>query len=130
MTETRYTFKKSERLCSKKIIDQVFGDKNARKISNFPLIIIYKQIPLQGNSPVQILISVGKKYSKKAVERNKVKRQLRELYRINKHNLYLKLINNNMQLALLLLFVGREKFSFQELKVKFEELFEHLIKAV
>lgn len=77
----RHTFPKSERLCSKKVIDELFlgGHKS---YSAYPLRVIFMERQEPG---VQILISVSKRRFKHAVDRNRVKRQIREAYRLNKH---------------------------------------------
>lgn len=76
----RRTFRKSERLCSKKVIDALFASGN-KSFSAFPLRVVYMERP----EPVsQVLISVSKRHFKHAVDRNCVKRQIREAYRLNK----------------------------------------------
>lgn len=76
----RRTFRKSERLCSKKVIDALFAGGN-KSFSAFPLRVVYMERP----EPVsQVLVSVSKRHFKHAVDRNRVKRQIREAYRLNK----------------------------------------------
>lgn len=132
MTDQNYSFTKAERLCSKKLIDSLFSnkDRHENKIYVSPFIAIWDEIELSSKYPAQVLISVGKKYSKKAVDRNKVKRQIRELYRLNKHLLYNKLDSKNKQIALLLLFAGKNNLSYSYLKFQFEKLLDNIIKTI
>ena len=82
-----FTFKKAERINSQLVIDKLFGGGNTA-MSVFPLRAIYMTEPLQdAPSPVRILVSVPKKRFKHAVDRNRMKRQVREAYRLNKHEL-------------------------------------------
>jgi ribonuclease P protein component len=76
------TFPKAERLCSKNLIDQLFSQ--GKSIKQYPLTIIYAHSALDAAWP-QILISVSKRKFKRANKRNRVKRVIREIYRLNKH---------------------------------------------
>ncbi len=98
MVETlRATFPKAERLCSKKRIDTLFSG-SSRSLSAFPLRAVYA---LQGDakSPVQILTSVSKRHLRHAVDRNRVKRLIRETYRLNKSVLYDSLGDHSIAIA-------------------------------
>lgn len=78
-----YTFRKEERLCSKKLIGQLFSKGSSFNL--YPLRFIYVLSPESSGSTPQVLISVSKKHYKRAVDRNRIKRQIREAYRLNKH---------------------------------------------
>ena len=85
MEERRYTFSKAERLCSKKLIERLFSGGN-KSFPAFPLRVVYMSLSAdESEADVSILISVPKKRFKHAVDRNRVKRQVREAYRLNKH---------------------------------------------
>lgn len=84
----RKTLRKEERICSKKHIDQLFNGGTARSMSSFPLRVVYDTVARPGSdaSPqAAILISVPKRHFHHAVDRNRVKRQVREAYRQNRH---------------------------------------------
>ncbi|MCD8202783.1 MAG: ribonuclease P protein component [Prevotella sp.] len=87
--QSSLTFKKEERICSRKLIEQLFGGGCSRALTAFPIRLVYmKTETCEGKPPVQVLISVSKRHFKRAVKRNRVKRQLREAYRKNKFLLY------------------------------------------
>lgn len=80
-----FTFKKNERMTSKLLMEQLFGSKEARAVTAFPLRAVFLEVDHRpGDAVVQVLFSVSKRHFKHAVDRNRVKRQLREAYRHNK----------------------------------------------
>ena len=84
-----FSFRKSERIHSLKQIDELFGGGKSRALSAFPIRVVYRYVHrLPTETPFQVLISVPKRNLKHAVDRNRVKRQLREAYRLNKHLLF------------------------------------------
>lgn len=79
------TFRKKERIVSNLLIETLFEKGNSQSLAAYPLRAVFlKKERQQGNAPVQILISVPKKRFKHAVDRNRVKRQIRESYRLHK----------------------------------------------
>lgn len=89
MPETgKYTFRKNERLCSLKLTETLFNGGGSHSMVAFPIRLVYTETaPPDGNAPVSLLISVPKKRFKHAVKRNRVKRQLREAFRLHKASL-------------------------------------------
>ncbi|MBQ8467466.1 MAG: ribonuclease P protein component [Prevotella sp.] len=84
---TDYSFKKCERIVSQKEIDLLFSDKGSHSLVAFPVRAVYRitsNIKPQ-TSNIKLLLSVPKKRFKHAVDRNRVKRQLREAYRHHRH---------------------------------------------
>ena len=85
----RSTFRKRERIASLKMIETLFGGGCSQSVAAFPLRAVYMLTERQtGDAPVQLLISVPKKRFKHAVDRNRVKRQIREAFRQHKDLLY------------------------------------------
>lgn len=122
----RATFTKSERLCSKKIMEELFASGKSFIIS--PFRVIWDNQELNSAYPVQVAISVPKRNVKKAVERNRLKRQIREAYRLNKLPLYKKLTVDNKQCALMLIFTGKELVNYNETENKIKTIIQRLIR--
>lgn len=82
-----YTLGKEERICSKKLIEKLFKGGRSKSMVAYPLRVVYAQkADDDGESaPAQMLVSVSKRHFKHAVDRNRVKRQVREAYRKHKH---------------------------------------------
>ena len=84
MTEpVKKTFPKKEHLSSLLVIDKLFAG-GSKSLAVFPLRAVYMPVENAGLPEVSVLISVSKKRFKRAVKRNRVKRQIREAYRKNK----------------------------------------------
>ena len=108
------SFTKEERLCRKKLIEQLFREGSSFNL--YPLRFIFvKQSPPAAIVP-QVLISVSKRNFKKAVDRNRLKRQIREAYRQNKSIL---LLDGQSPLQLLgILYIAKEKKPFKIIQKK------------
>lgn len=106
--------RKGERLCSKKLIDTLFGTGGSHAMTAFPLKAVYRLIDNKTEtsvskeaiveSKVQVLVSVPKKHFKRAVKRNRVKRQVREAYRKHKSFVTLR-VNEQTEKQLLIAFI-------------------------
>ena len=106
--------RKGERLCSKKFIDTLFGTGGSHAMTAFPLKAVYRLIDCKSETSVskeaivelnvQVLISVPKKHFKRAVKRNRVKRQVREAYRKHKSFVTLR-VNEQTDKQLLIAFI-------------------------
>ncbi|MBA3648603.1 MAG: ribonuclease P protein component [Chitinophagales bacterium] len=106
----RRTLSKKERLHSKKLIDELFSDSSSFYF--YPFKINYLKKSENAQFSVQVLISVSKKNFKRAVDRNSIKRRVREAYRINKQLLYSSLKKNNQQLLIGYIYVSRKMEPF------------------
>lgn len=123
-----YRFNKSERLCSKKLIERLFAGGN-KSFPAFPIRIVYMYLkPEENEADVSILISVPKKRFKHAVKRNHVKRQIREAYRLNKHILLdaLQTEASNNKLALAFIWLDNKIHSTEEVEYKVKKLLYHI----
>ena len=120
-TSPRNTFKKSERLCSRILIDCLFqGD--SRSVSAFPIRAVFT--PSEEVSGVSILISVPKKRFHHAVDRNRVKRQIREAYRKHKHALTTQMQAANRGLLMAFIYVSDKIESSDHIEKRMERLLE------
>ena len=128
MEERRYTLDKSERLCSKKLIERLFGGRN-KSFPAFPLRVVYMPLaPEENTADASILISVPKKRFKHAVKRNQVKRQVREAYRHNKHILLdaLKAQVTPTSIILAFIWLDNKIHSTEEVAYKVKKLLKHI----
>ena len=116
--ESSFTLKKGERLKRRKIIGRMFN-REGSSFSVFPLRIIWLKTPLDCPYPAQFTISVSKRNFSKAVYRNRIRRLLREVYRLNKHSFY-DSIPEGEQYAVMLLYVGKKMPKFLDLDHKFK----------
>jgi ribonuclease P protein component len=98
------TFKKPERLCSKKAIEALF--ERGKSFYIFPFQVVWLESPLEINFPSQVAFSVSKKSFKRAVKRNLIKRRIRESYRRNKHTLYRFLESANKKIIFIIIYKG------------------------
>ena len=114
------TLHKSERLDKKKVIDKMFSG-GARSFSVFPLRAVYMSVEQQ-EVPVSILISVPKKRFKRAVKRNRVKRQIREAYRKNKGPLWQVLQEKGLGLTIAFIYLSDELCRTEEIEEKVKVL--------
>lgn len=109
------TFTRAERLKSRKIIGKLFS--HGQSFGAYPLRVVFAETENNTDEAlVQVTFSVPKKRFKKAVERNKIKRKIREAYRLKKHKLYRKLEGREQQLALMFIYTGKELFDYAEIE--------------
>ena len=129
MTTASFTFRKDERLSYKRHIDELFQEGTSFNIS--PLRIIYMVNTSLPEAGVKLMISVPKKKIKRAVDRNRIKRLIREAYRLNKHLLYTMLNNYSVNLYVGIIFTGNNiPGGYRELEKTVIICLERLGKAV
>jgi ribonuclease P protein component len=124
----RYTFGKDERLKREQHIETLF--RSGKAFSVFPLRAIWRPVPRNAEpSPVRIGFSVPKKKFRKAVSRNRIRRLMREAWRLNKHALYASL-PPDMQLHLFLIFTDVTEPDFDTVHGALLQCISRLQKAV
>ncbi|NOX48351.1 MAG: ribonuclease P protein component [Chlorobi bacterium] len=111
-----HTFKKGERLSRKKTIEQLFSKGKKFYVPGFK--VVWLPYPLEDGFPAQILISVSKRSFKHAVDRNLLKRRIREAWRQNKGDFYNYLTDKNTSCALSVIYLSKEIDSYQEIEQK------------
>ncbi|WP_430411008.1 ribonuclease P protein component [Kordia sp.] len=117
-----YSFPKEEKLKSKKCIDQLFSE--GKSVSKFPLKLIYTATELPKNVPIQAGVSVTKRRFKKAVTRNRIKRLLREAYRLHKNDVFNTI---STSYAFMFLYIGRREPTFEEIETSMVRLLEKFL---
>jgi len=112
----RYTLKKKERLHLKRDVDALFA--SSRGFIAYPLRVLVHYRPLEEGEQagVAILVVVAKKYHKRANKRNRIKRLIRETYRLNKYALQTLATERGLRIHLGLLSVAKELPNYSEVE--------------
>lgn len=106
-------FPKSEKLCNVRIINQLFAIRKSEFVYPFKIVYLREQKEI-ASKPPQILISVSKRNFKKAVTRNRIKRQIREIYRKNRKDIFTEQTFVPHYLAIIFIAKKQESFGFME----------------
>ena len=122
-----FTFRKEERLCSRKDIEALILKGSSSFL--FPFKIHWKSYT-DKESTVKIAFAVPKKRFKRANKRNTIKRRIREAYRLNKHILTDPLLLKNIQLNLLLVYISNEVMNSQDLEKKIKNALEFILAEI
>lgn len=121
----KYTLGKQERLKSKKLIDKLY--KEGSSVKAFPLRMVFLQTEHTSDYPAQIGVSVAKRNFKKAPDRNRLKRLMRESYRLQKEIVY-----NNLEVpyVFMISYLGKEEKDYEEIYAKMNKLLNLFIKEI
>jgi ribonuclease P protein component, eubacterial len=120
---------KAERLNSKNTIDELFSGNN-KSFSAYPLRVVYMPVEKKEYALASILISVPKKRFKRAVKRNKVKRQIREGYRKNKHELLNVLKEKEFGLAIAFIYLSNEIQPTEAIEETIKKILNKIIEKI
>ena len=118
----KYTLGKEERLKSKKLIEKLY--KNGSSVKAFPLRMIFLQTDHTSKFPAQVGVSVPKRNFKLAVDRNRIKRLMRESYRLQKEIVYKNL---DLPYIFMISYIGKEEWTYEELFPKMEKLLTRFV---
>lgn len=119
------TYKKIEKLKSKKLITQLFAE--GKSVSAYPLRLVYLKTEFTDGAVIKTGVSVPKRQFKKAVDRIRIKRLLREAYRLNKAH-YIS--NTSINFAFMILYIGKDGTTFEEVNSKMKHLFTLFLKKI
>jgi ribonuclease P protein component len=113
----KFTFGKQEKLKSRKLIEKLFDE--GKSVKKFPVRLVYLQSSHTSDFPVQAAFSVPKRNFKRAVDRNRIKRLLREAYRHQKNTLYDEL---QKPYIFMFTFIGKKEPTYLEAQQKIQEV--------
>jgi len=120
-----YTFKKEERLCNKRLIDELFHNGSSFLCYPFKISWLFKDF--EGPFPAQVVFSVPKRRFGNAVDRNLIKRRTREAYRLHKQeHLYNLLATSGKKIVLSLGYIGKEIAPYDLAEKKMLKLLKQL----
>jgi len=120
-----HTFPKSERLASHTVIDEIFS--TGKELKKFPFLLKYIYSTEKQENPTQIVISVPKRKAKHAVDRNRLRRQIKEAYRLNKSEFQTYFEKSGTSVVLFLIYTGKEKEEYAFLEEKLKLILKELI---
>lgn len=120
----RNTFKKEEKLKKNKLIGELFT--SGKVINAYPIKLIYLQIEHDSPFKIQAGVTVSVRNFKKAVERNKIKRLLREVYRKNKQLIYQS--KHTKKHIFMFIYVGKKEEKYALLENKMKQIIQLFLK--
>ncbi len=126
MTAHNNTYPRNEKLKSRKLIQQLFAE--GKFVTASPIKCFYLANPSELSETLQTGVGASARNFKKAVHRNRIKRLLREAYRLNNQSLHQKLEEKKIRLALFILFIGKELPTQPAIEVAVQTALEKLRK--
>ncbi|MTE27161.1 ribonuclease P protein component [Winogradskyella ouciana] len=118
----RFQYSKKDKLKSKKLIEHLFNE--GKSVTVYPLRLIYLKTDYKDGSKLKTGVSVSKRLHKTAVARNRIKRLLREAYRLNKP-LYFN--NSSTSYAFMILYLSKDGTTFDKLNDSIKLLFKKFL---
>jgi len=122
---TNFTYSRAEKLKSKKLFEKLFAEGSS--VTNYPLRLIYVKTDLKDQVQIKAGVSVSKRRFKNATQRNRIKRVLREAYRLNKSVIF---NNSKDKYALLILYLGKEMPVSKEINAATVALLQKFVKKI
>ena len=123
-----FSYNKFEKLKSRKQIEMLFAQ--GKSISSFPVKVFYLPVDHTPVHPVQVGVGVSARNFKKAVDRNTIKRRMREAYRLHKLPLQKHLMANQKSVAVFILWIDKQLPTTETLKDLMPTVIEKLIKQL
>jgi len=129
MQKQRFKFQKEEKLKHRKEIDRLFEE--GRSFHQYPIrwVWVPASETIESPFPVQVSISVSKRKFKLAVDRNRIKRLIREAWRLNKHQLYEK-VENGERYSIMLIYTAKEEVSVRYIENKLRKGMKIFLKNI
>ena len=126
--QSRNTYNKPEKLKSRKLIDQLFA--KGKSFGVFPLKVFYMESASGKGEAIQAGVGVSSRNFRKAVDRNRIKRLLREVYRLNKTLIHEPVTTQEKKLSVFFLYTGKELPEFALLNDKMRKALEKLAATI
>ncbi|SDR73692.1 ribonuclease P protein component [Formosa sp. Hel1_31_208] len=120
-----FSYPKKEKLKSQKLIEKLFSE--GKSIGAYPLRIVYLKSNFEDDTRFKTGVSVSKRNFKNAVDRNHIKRLLREAYRLNKAVYFNNILSSY---ALMILYIGKDGTDFESINTKMKDLLDAFSKKV
>jgi len=121
----RYTLGKEEKLKGRKLIEQLFAE--GQRVKSFPIQLIYFKNLKEAEATVKVGFSVPKRNIKLAVNRNRIKRVLREVYRKNKHIFSSQL---KEPYVFMFIYMAKEEINYAELELTITKLCDKFLTKI
>ncbi len=118
----KFTLGKEERLKSRKLVGELY--EQGKSIKVYPLRMVYIQTNHTSNYPAQVGVSVPKRNFKRAVDRNRIKRLLRESYRKEKYTVY---SNAKQPYVFMISYLAKEEWKYEDIAQKMKKLLTRFI---
>ena len=123
-----FSYGKTEKLKSRKLIEELFA--GGKQFSVFPLKVTFKIVKEPLDFPVKAGVTVSGRNFKKAVQRNRIKRILREAYRTEKLPLHEAAETGNKQIAFFIIYIDKALPEYLHIKNKMTLVIRRLIKEL
>ncbi len=123
-----FSYSAKEKLKSRKLLDELFA--SGKSFSVFPVKVIYKEVADTIDFPVKVGVGVSSRHFKKAVDRNRIKRLLRESYRLHKQPVLDFTVKHNKKIIVFLLCIDRVLPDQAILHTKMPLIIDKLIKLL
>ena len=134
MTISKYSLPQAERINSKKQIDRLFRGGGSKAMTASPLRVVYmaEERGEETREPLaQMMVSVAKRYFKRAVKRNLIKRQVREAYRLNKHILVDRLsLMDNIGVSMCFIWTADRICNMTEVSERMSNLLQRIAERI
>jgi len=119
MADHLFKFPKQERLCSETRITELF--QNGESFMSYPMRVVWLALKPVDNPEIRVVMSVPKKKLRHAVDRNRVKRLLRETYRLNKQHFCQLAIAQNISLNIAFIWIPTEVLDHAKVEKKMKD---------
>lgn len=123
-----FTLHKEERLCSQKLIEDLFT--SGESFLSYPLKVVFLKTELPQSHPVLAAFTVSKRNFKRAVKRNLLKRRMREAYRLHKPEFYAEITAKELHLAIMFVYIGKDIAEYAQIEKSMISAFKKVLAKI